>query len=251
MNTSPDHPDFTALALGEHIHGTPAQAVIEALRTSVAARSEAEQIQTTARHLSFALKGQPPLRLDAERRNAILNADLDAVRTRFEEEERTALEFEPVRAAARRGRTWVYPTLAAAAVAAAAFFVLRLLPGYTPPSQRPQGSVAEVEPGTGIINVTPPSRITPAKRVTDPVQAPAAVAVTPDPVQQPLPQGRDLPGPVDTDSVKEPRPDLPVLPAPQIQPAPAYASPRQMESSSSSSEDQSGKRESSRYKRKN
>ena len=30
MNTTPDHPDFTALALGEHIHGNPARAVLDA-----------------------------------------------------------------------------------------------------------------------------------------------------------------------------------------------------------------------------
>src|SRR5688572_10233334 len=101
MNTSPDHPDFTALALGEHMHGTPAQAVIDALRTSVAARNEADQIRSTAQRLAFALKGERPERLDAERRHAILTADPAAVRARFAAEDAAAFIEEPVLPAVR------------------------------------------------------------------------------------------------------------------------------------------------------
>ncbi len=131
MNTSPDHPDFTALSLGEHIHGTPAQALLETLRTSVAARVEAEQIQSVARDLSLALRTTPSLMLDATRRDAIFTADREALRARFAQEELDARVEEPVvMTPARRPRpTWIFPTAAAAAAAVAAFLALRFLPG--------------------------------------------------------------------------------------------------------------------------
>lgn len=129
MNT-PDHPDFTALALGEHIHGTPARAVLDALRTSVAARQEAEHIRVTAAKLSLVLKGQPPQRLDHRRRNEVLHADAAAVRARFVAEERAEaaeIEFIPP-PVVRRRRAWVTPALSSAAVVAAAVMVLKFLP---------------------------------------------------------------------------------------------------------------------------
>ena len=154
MNTSPDHPDFTALALGEHIHGTPALTVIEALRTSVAARSEADRIRATGNQLAFALKGQPPLRLDDARRNAIFTADVAAVRARFALEERLALAGEPVTPVERAPRTWIYPTLAAAAVAVAAIMVMKFLPGAAasaPPGPAPMAQSDEELNGRVIV----------------------------------------------------------------------------------------------------
>jgi hypothetical protein len=161
MNTTPDHPDFTALALGEHIHGTPARAVLDALRTSVAARQEAEQLRDTAAQLSFVLKGQPPQRLDHKRRNAIFNADVAALRERFAAEERAEEQdqaFEIVRPpVVRRHPSWIYPSVAAAAVAAAAVAVLRMLPGHEP-SVAPAPSMAQTdhEPGGRILVSTGP-----------------------------------------------------------------------------------------------
>ena len=106
MNTTPDHPDFTALALGEHIHGAPARAVLDALRTSVAARQEAEQLRDTAAKLSLVLKGQPPQRLDNKRRNAIFNADIAALKERFAAEEREEEETTAVAEFSKWGPCW-------------------------------------------------------------------------------------------------------------------------------------------------
>ncbi|HWB07448.1 MAG TPA: hypothetical protein VG796_30775 [Verrucomicrobiales bacterium] len=219
MNTSPDHPDFTALALGEHIHGTPARAVIEALRTSVSARAEAEQIQNAGRLLSCVLKNQPPLRLDANRRNAIFAADIDAVRARFEEEERAAFEEEDAVPVVRRRQTWIFPAAAAAAIAVTVVAALRLLPGYS-------SSRATQDPLTGepdnIIRVTPGNS---AGEKSVPIhirqQSPAiAEKEAPSPV---LPQGSDLPAPPEAPViVKEPMPQFPVIPA---TPPADYASP--------------------------
>jgi hypothetical protein len=248
MNTSPDHPDFTALALGEHIHGTPAQAVLEALRTSVAARVEAEQIQLTARQLAFALKGQPPQRLDAARRNSVLTADPAAVRARFEEEELAAFETEPLVSAARSRPGWVYPTLAAAAVAAAAFVALRLLPGYTPPSQRGGDPVTEVAPaGSGVINVTPQK--TPRTRVPDPVRTPTSVAVTQEPAPQP-PKSSELPSPAGpAEFIREVPPQFPVLPGAHGPSSENYAAPPSLENPVPSNSGEAQKRDSSRGKK--
>jgi len=138
MNTTPDHPDFTALALGEHIHGAPARAVLDALRTSVAARQEAELLRDTAATLALVLKGQPPQRLDSKRRNAVFNADVDALRTRFTAEE---LEEEAAEAAPppipRRQKTWIYPAAAVAAIVAVTVTLLNVLPGGERPQRKP------------------------------------------------------------------------------------------------------------------
>ena len=223
MNTSPDHPDFTALALGEHIHGTPAQAVLEALRTSVAARHEAEQIRTTAGQLAFALKGLPPLRLDDARRNEVLKADIAAVRARFAEEDRAALADEPAPVVPRPPRTWIYTTAAAAAVAAAAIVVMKFLPGYTLPSQRNLTPVVENNPEqTGQVNVTP---VVPQDPVRQRPQVPApAPTVVDHAIEPPLPDaGQELPA----TQHRSPPPPLPIVkgPTPVIPPLPAPRSP--------------------------
>ena len=224
MNTSPDHPDFTALALGEHIHGTPARAVLDALRTSVAARNEAEQIRATAHCLTFALKGQPPLRLDAVRRHAVLHADIAAVRVRFAAEDRAAFTEAPAPSVERQPRTWVYPTLAAAAVSAAAIMVMKFLPATASPSQPNTPPVVRTddEP-TGRVMVVPPAPDSPARgRTLVPAPVPAVVDHA---VKPPLPdKGRELPpaGELSSPVVKEDPPTIPPMPAPHL---PATLSP--------------------------
>ena len=216
MNTSPDHPDFTALALGEHIHGTPAQAVLEALRTSVAARVEADQIQATARRLTLALKGQPPLRLDAGRRNAIFTADPVEIRARFAEEERAAFDEEPVFVPASRARrTWIIPTLAAAAVAVAGVVALRSLPGYTPPSQRktPGEDVANTEHQPDRKIMVTPLKAPPPAQTPVPSPAPAVVKEkAPSPPEQVRDLAPAIDPPVPPVIVKEVLPKIPVVP---------------------------------------
>ncbi len=217
MNTSPDHPDFTALALGEHIHGTPAQAVIEALRSSVAARSEADQIRATGNQLAFVLKGQPPLRLDDARRNAIFTADIAKVRARFAEEDRAALAIEPPAPVGRAPRTWVYPTLAAAAVAMAAIMVMKFLPGATASSQPNPAPVVQTDDElTGQLIVVPAPTQSPGReRTPGPSRAPAVVDHE---VKPPLPQkGQELsPAPKPPSHlVRESPPAIPQIPAPQ------------------------------------
>lgn len=224
MNTSPDHPDFTALALGEHIHGTPAQAVIEALRTSVAARNEADQIRATGNHLAFVLKGQPPLRLDDARRNAIFTADIAAVRARFAEEDRSALADEPAMPVERTPHTWIYPTLAAAAVAVAAVMVMKFLPGATASSSTITAPVVQTndEQGGGVIVVPAAPQNPSRERKPGPAPGPAVVEQESRPsmpekglelIQAPKPPAH---------IVRESPPAIPPIPAPH---APASNSP--------------------------
>ena len=160
MNTTPDHPDFTALALGEHIHGAPARPVLDALRTSVAARQEAEQLRAAAAQLSLVLKGQPPQRLDNKRRNEIFNADINALRERFaaeEREEELEVPFAPMpRVVVKRRRTaWVFPTAAAAAVVTGAVALLQLLPGNNGPSKTPSPLAKKAAGDEGYLVITP------------------------------------------------------------------------------------------------
>ncbi len=224
MNTSPDHPDFTALALGEHIHGTPARTVLEALRTSVSARHEAEKIRATAGQLAFALKGQPPLRLDDARRNAVLDADIAAVRARFAEEDRAALADEPAPVVPRPPRPWIYTTAAAAAVAAAAIVVMKFLPGYTLPSQRNSPPVVDSDPApTGKLIVTPDVPKTPVReRSRGPAPAPSVVDHAVEPL---LPdKGQELPATRHPDPppiVKGTTPVIPPIPRPHLPSTPS------------------------------
>lgn len=234
MSTSPDHPDFTALALGEHIHGAPAQAVLEALRTSVSARAEAEQICNTARHLSLILKGQPPLRLDAARRNAILQADPAEIRARFAREEAAAPVPAVIEPPKKPARTWVYPTLAAAAVAGAVVLVLHLLPGYTPGAPQRGGNGGSLAGSTeppvenGIIMITPAPAVPkePAPPARRRQTAPEVVQKPGAPLMPPPDKGVDLPPalPPPPAIVQETPPSHPPLPAPAppaVQPQPA------------------------------
>ena len=98
MKSPADHPDFTAMALGEHIDGTPPQAVLDALHQNPAARREADAIRSTAQRLSSALGSSGSHSLDSAARLAILNADPAAVRARFAaaiERFRSAFRTEP------------------------------------------------------------------------------------------------------------------------------------------------------------
>jgi hypothetical protein len=219
MNTTPDHPDFTALALGEHIHGTPARAVLDALRTSVAARQEAEQLRDTAAQLSFVLKGQPPQRLDSKRRNAIYNADIAALRERFAAEERDdEEEIETFRRpVVRRPRrpTWIYPSVAAAAVVAAAVIVLQVLPGRGR-SVAPSGPLTDAgadPPGRILVSTTPPA----SQRPRGPGLPAVPPAVFPQEHTAPPPQEAMRPSPmVPAPEVAREQPDLPLTPSPEI-----------------------------------
>ena len=72
MKSPADHPVFTAMALGEHIDGTPPQAVLDALHQNPAARREADAIRSTAQRLSSALGTSGSASLDPAARLAIL-----------------------------------------------------------------------------------------------------------------------------------------------------------------------------------
>ena len=215
---TPDHPDFTALALGEHIHGTPARAVLDALRTSVAARQEAQQIRDSAARLSFVLQAQPPQRLDSKRRNAIYNADIAAVRARFAAEERAEEEILIAPPVVRRPRTWIYPLAAAAAVVAAAVAVLHFLAGSAAPSPEAGTPVAREDADlNGSILVSPADPAAP--RVHQP-RVPVVPGVARQEPIAPLPQD----APVESPAPAAP-PEL-VKPAPAVKEAPLPEPPR-------------------------
>ena len=186
MNASPDHPDFTAIALGEHINGTPARAVIDALRTSVAARREADSIRDTADALRLALKQESSLKLDDARRLAICSADPAELRARFALEQRAAAAIEPVAAAPRYSLRRFYPAAAVAVIAIAALAVLRVLPGLRLPSRDQSIPVAGSPNGSspsGQINVTPGSTVSSAV----PPRRTPLVTPLPDSSRPPLP----------------------------------------------------------------
>ncbi len=217
MNTSPDHPDFTALALGEHINGIPAQAVLDALRTSVSARHEADQIRATANQLAFVLKGQPPVRLDDARRNAIFNADVAAVRARFSAEDCAALAEEPGPVVERAPRTWIYPTLAAAAVAVAAIIVMKFLPSPADVQKEAPPIATENDEPTGRIMVESP---TPNSPVRERNQGPGiGPVIVEQGVKPPLPDKGPALSPANeppVQVVKEAPPPRPLVPSPLV-----------------------------------
>ena len=191
MNTTPDHPDFTALALGEHILGAPSQVVTEALRTSVAARNEAEQIRLTARKLSMVLKGQPVARLDASRRNAIFNADVTRVHARFAAEEAAAaalaLVLLPDPVTVRR-RSWWLPAAAAAVIVTGAVAAFTMFPAQRPPSSGAPLAQQPVTPGDKVnIEVGTPAIAAPRRTQPPPLvvksTAPALPQISPAPLK--------------------------------------------------------------------
>ena len=236
MNHPADHPDFTAMALGEHIQGTPAQHILDALRSSVSARREADTIHETGRLLGAALRGEPELRLDAARRHAIFRADPEALRARFAAEDAaadTVLTVSAPRAAAAPRRTWLVPTAAAAAVAVAGYFFLTHTRG--PGRSGNRGAVAEQDANpepTGSVramlpkpreDATPrdlaparestprrPLREVPQIVVQPPAAAPKAPQVSPPTVPAPaIVEAPPAPAPK-----AEPMPEIPLRPAP-------------------------------------
>lgn len=247
MNHPADHPDFTAMALGEHIQGTPAQHILEALRSSVSARREADAIHDTGRLLGAALRDEPELRLDAARRHAIFRADPEAVRARFAAEEADAAAARPFsapRAAAAPRRTWLVPTAAAAAVAIAGYWFLTHTRGPGRSGTRPAvaaeedanpeptGSVRAMLPkgrdGTTNRDLAPARELPPRRPVREVpqivVQPPAAAPKAPQ-VSPPT-----VPPPALVDAPPTPAPKAGPMPEIPLQPAPAadqrvYGSP--------------------------
>ena len=163
MKSPADHPVFTAMALGEHIDGTPPQAVLDALHQNPAARREADAIRSTAQRLSSALGASGSANLDPAARLAILNADPAAVRARFAAESSPQPATTPASTPAttrprpRHDRySWVVPTAAAAAVVIAGWFFLNNT-RIRQRSNNPSAQDENPEP-TGFVRATPPDK---------------------------------------------------------------------------------------------
>ena len=83
MHPSSDHPDFTALALGEHLHGAPEPEILQALRSAPTGPAEAEAVRRTAARLAAALHREPLPAPDPTLRAAILAATPESLAQRF------------------------------------------------------------------------------------------------------------------------------------------------------------------------
>jgi hypothetical protein len=158
MHPSSDHPDFTALALGEHLHGAPEPDVLEALRAVPTGPAEADAVRRTALRLAAALRSEPLPAPDPALRHAILAATPDSLGQQF------AREMPATRRTAQRPRPfpWLRPLAACAAVALAAFlFLQRQRPAAGPSGSDPAPEFAEP---TGFVRSTPLPKPIPANR---------------------------------------------------------------------------------------
>jgi hypothetical protein len=233
MKSPADHPDFTAMAIGEHIDGTPPQAVLDALHQNPAARREADAIRSTAQRLSSALGSSGSHSLDSAARLAILNADPAAVRARFATESSTQPASSPAttRPRPRHDRySWVVPTAAAAAVVIAGWFFLNNT-RIRQRSGNPSAQDENPEP-TGFVRATPPDKSSPPQRRNIPRHTPGAVTteIVADPAI-PAPGSSSqlpvMPAPAvaNEDPARSPMPQLPKSATPPANPSSLFAAP--------------------------
>ena len=233
MTSPADHPDFTAMAIGEHIDGTPPQAVLAALHQNPAARREADAIRSTAQRLSSALGSSGSHSLDSAARLAILNADPAAVRARFAAESSPQPASSPAttRPRPRHDRySWVVPTAAAAAVVIAGWFFLNNT-RIRQRSNNPSAQDENPEP-TGFVRATPPDKSSPTQRRNIPRHTPGAVTteIVADPAI-PAPGSSSqlpvMPAPAvaNEDPARSPMPQLPKSATPPANPSSLFAAP--------------------------
>jgi hypothetical protein len=233
MKSPADHPDFTAMAIGEHIDGTPPQAVLDALHQNPAARREADAIRSTAQRLSSALGSSGSHSLDSAARLAILNADPAAVRARFAAESSPQPASSPAttRPRPRHDRySWVVPTAAAAAVVIAGWFFLNNT-RIRQRSGNPSAQDENPEP-TGFVRATPPDKSSPPQRRNIPRHTPGAVTteIVADPAI-PAPGSSSqlpvMPAPAvaNEDPARSPMPQLPKSATPPANPSSLFAAP--------------------------
>jgi len=157
MHPSSDHPDFTALALGEHLHGAPEPQVLKALRTPPTGPAEAEAVRRTAERLAAALHSEPLPAPDPSLRAAILAATPESLAQRFAG---TPSHASPT---PRRTRPlpWLRPLAACAALTlASALFLQRQRPQATPADN----PTAEFTEPTGFVRSTPLPRTSPTQQ---------------------------------------------------------------------------------------
>jgi len=233
MKSPADHPDFTAMAIGEHIDGTPPQAVLDALHQNPAARREADAIRSTAQRLSSTLGSSGSHSLDSAARLAILNADPAAVRARFAAESSPQSASTPAntRPRPRHDRySWVVPTAAAAAVVIAGWFFLNNT-RIRQRSNNPSAQDENPEP-TGFVRATPPDKSTQPQRRDIPRHTPGAVTaeIVADPAI-PAPGSSSqlpvMPAPAvaNEDPPRSPMPQLPKSVTPPASPSSLFAAP--------------------------
>lgn len=260
MSPSPDHPQFTANALGE-IPPSGRAAFEAGLRRSPEHRAEAAGIRRAADRLTAALKSEPALHLTPAQRVAVLDpasaqriAALDSVSAqRIPVLDPASGPATPVgksaaAAPARRGArpAWVGPTLATTGIAAAIVLGLNVFSGVRPGGasgeKSPQGiPTVAIQPVKSSHPATPAGTHAPNPVLVNAGATPGQPLPLPMPMPQPMPvlPGTQAVPPVKTwDSLAVQPPVLPpVSPTRSGETAPAqprepkapageYASPR-------------------------
>ncbi|MFN5961004.1 MAG: hypothetical protein ACK5CW_05945, partial [Verrucomicrobiota bacterium] len=189
MHPSSDHPDFTALALGEHLHGAPEPEILQALRSAPTGPAEAEAVRRTAERLAAAFHREPLPAPDPTLRAVILAATPESLAQRF------AGTSPPTTRTNRRTRPWLRPLAACAAITlATTLFLQRQRPQANPSNPAGNPSAEFTEP-TGFVRSTPlprPSPAQPRKRpdsaaplnnVASPIPQPSASTPKPAPAR--------------------------------------------------------------------
>lgn len=204
MHPSSDHPDFTALALGEHLHGTPEPEILKALRSAPSGPSEAEAVRRTAKRLAAALHSEPLPAPDPTLRAAILAATPESLAQRFS-------GSSPPSTRPRqhtRSLPWLRPLAACAAITlATTLFLQRQRPQTTKSTSADDPSAEFTEP-TGFVRSTPLPRPSPAQ----PRKRPDSAAPLKNVASQ-LPQPSDsTPSPSTALPTPSSRPPTPIRP---------------------------------------
>jgi hypothetical protein len=204
MHPSSDHPDFTALALGEHLHGAPEPEILQALRSAPTGPAEAEAVRRTAERLAAAFHREPLTAPDPTLRAAILAATPESLAQRF-----AGTSIPTTRTNRRtRPRPWLRSLAACAAVTlATSLFLQRQRPQTTPSNPAGDPSAEFTEP-TGFVRSTPLPRPSPAQ----PRKRPDSAAPLKN-VASKLPQPSDsTPNPSTALPTPSTRPPAPIRP---------------------------------------
>jgi len=204
MHPSSDHPDFTALALGEHLHGAPEPEILKALRSAPTGPAEAQAVRRTAERLAAAFQSEPLPAPDPALRAAILAATPESLAERF------AVRTPPATRPHQRTRPlpWLRPLAACAAVILAATLLIQRQRTQTTTARPVSDPTAEFTDPTGFVRSTPLPRPSQSQQR----KGPESAAPLKDLASQ-LPQPADsTPSPSTALPSPATRPPLPIRP---------------------------------------
>ena len=222
MNTPVDHPEFTALAIGETIDPTVAREISAALRQDTAARQEAAELHAAAASLRQALMREAQPGLDEVRRRRVLEATPgQALELLGAGEEEAVADVVPLRfsrnhPAPSQARIW----LGVAAGAAVFIMVARLIPTGKSPIK------PEVDPMADAVRLSTPGKVNGGAGRVGPAELPSIVTAPAVPASPESERSAPLP-PLPRVAPASGLARLPVSPAvsPELSPPAAAPSP--------------------------